>query len=261
MFASLRRLLLCCLPIMLMPATVVAVGIPDGVVAITAPEVRRMVEDDTVLFVNVLSHIEYEMQHIPGSVNIPLDELDKPGGLPDDKDANLVFYCNGMACPYSRRAAELAVELGYTRVHWFRGGILEWRNYQYPMRVSEELQRISVNKLPPAAFAEAMKDDNVLVVDVRPRWWRSSQERSGMVPGTDMQLPLLDLHRNLDQLPAGRPILLVDRLMRQSLPAAKYLTLKGYRVVGVLRGGTRRWVAEGRPVLARQDEPSLAVKP
>lgn len=261
MFARFRRLLLSCLAGMLMPAAAVAVGIPEGVVAITAPEVRRMVEDDTVLFVNVLSHIEYEMQHIPGSINIPLDELGQPGRLPDDKDASIIFYCNGMACPYSRRASELAVKLGYTQVHWFRGGILEWRNYQYPMEVSEELQRISVTKLPPAAFAEAMKQENVLIVDVRPRWWRSSQERSGMVPGTHMQLPLLDLHRNLAQLPRTRPILLVDRLMRQSLSAAKYLTHKGYRVVGVLRGGTRRWVAEGRPVLARQDEPPLAVKP
>ena len=39
--------------------------------------------------------------------------------------------------------------------------------------------------------------------------------------------------------------------MKQSPAAAKFLTRKGYKVAGVLRGGMERWQAERLPVEQR----------
>ena len=63
---------------------------------LTAPEVREMVEEDGALLVHVLSRIEFDMQHIPGSINIPVTALADSDLLPREKDRSLIFYCMGV---------------------------------------------------------------------------------------------------------------------------------------------------------------------
>ena len=41
----------------------------EGWQEISAPEVKSMIEDGNAVVVHVLSEIEYEMQHIKGSIN------------------------------------------------------------------------------------------------------------------------------------------------------------------------------------------------
>lgn len=233
-----------------------AVDVPRGVSVVTAPEVRSMMARGDVLLIHTLSRIEFQMQHIPGSINIPVDEIATSARMPSAKSAAIIFYCNGRACPYSKRAAKSAVKHGYTNVYWYRGGILEWRKFQYPMYVNQELRQIKVAKLSPARFLQK-REGNVLVLDVRPQWWRQSKEQAGVIEGTEMMIPLLKLDKELKRLSKKRPILIVDRLMRQSTHAAKYLMQHGYQVVGVLKGGSKRWVKEGRPILRQQDEPTM----
>ncbi len=60
---------------------------------ITAPEVKGMMKTDNVLIINTLSKLEFEMQHIPGSINIPINTLQTPDILPEDKSTPLIFYC------------------------------------------------------------------------------------------------------------------------------------------------------------------------
>ena len=62
---------------------------------ISAPEVKNMIEGDQAVLIHVLSGIEYEMQHIPGSVNIPITDMGATKALPQDKNTPLVFYCMG----------------------------------------------------------------------------------------------------------------------------------------------------------------------
>ncbi len=47
--------------------------------------------------------------------------------LPPDKAAPLVFACNGPECWKSYKSSLAAIKAGYTKVHWFRGGLPEWR--------------------------------------------------------------------------------------------------------------------------------------
>ncbi len=60
---------------------------------ITAPEVQDMMKSNNVLIINSLSKLEYELQHIPGSINIPINTLREPGVLPANKNTPLIFYC------------------------------------------------------------------------------------------------------------------------------------------------------------------------
>jgi len=47
---------------------------------------------ENFLLVNALSDIEFGMEHIPGSVNIPVGEIKTTDKLPVNKDTLIVFY-------------------------------------------------------------------------------------------------------------------------------------------------------------------------
>jgi rhodanese-related sulfurtransferase len=68
---------------------------PRGFKEITAPELKNMIDVGKVVVIHVLSEIEYEMQHITGSINIPITKINSTDSLPKAKDTPLVFYCMG----------------------------------------------------------------------------------------------------------------------------------------------------------------------
>lgn len=233
-------------------------GPPKGVKVVAAPEVRDILKTKKAVVVHTLSRIEYALQHIPGSINIPIDEIGTSEKMPESKNTPIVFYCNGKACPYSRRASETAVELGYTKINWFQGGIKSWRTYRYEMVEDKALKEIKVGKYSPEKFQQLAQSNDVVILDVRPQWWRETKVRFGVIEGTSLMIPLLKLDRNLELLSKEQKVLIVDRHMRQSIHAAKYLIKNGFNVIGVLKGGSKRWVNEGLPVLNEGEEPSIA---
>lgn len=62
---------------------------------ISAPEVKNMMENTNVKVIHVLSSIEYKMQHIPGSINIPVIKIKTSKLLPPNKNMPIIFYCMG----------------------------------------------------------------------------------------------------------------------------------------------------------------------
>jgi rhodanese-related sulfurtransferase len=55
-------------------------------------EMRRLVEESAQL-VEVLPPREYEEEHLPGAINIPLKTLDQSSTAQLDKDRPVVVYC------------------------------------------------------------------------------------------------------------------------------------------------------------------------
>jgi len=47
---------------------------------------------ENFLLINALSDIEFGMEHIPGSVNIPVGEIKTTDKLPVNKETLIVFY-------------------------------------------------------------------------------------------------------------------------------------------------------------------------
>ncbi|MEN8256250.1 MAG: rhodanese-like domain-containing protein [Thermodesulfobacteriota bacterium] len=62
---------------------------------ISAPVVKNMLEKENVLVINVLSRVEYDLHHITGSINIPLNKLKTSDKLPADLSTSLIFHCMG----------------------------------------------------------------------------------------------------------------------------------------------------------------------
>ena len=61
--------------------------------AIFRDEVRRLVEEGVQL-VDVLPREEYEDEHLPGAINIPLKELDRESIAQLRQDAPVIVYCH-----------------------------------------------------------------------------------------------------------------------------------------------------------------------
>jgi rhodanese-related sulfurtransferase len=79
--------------------------------------------------VEVLDAEEFNASHLPGAINIPLnDHFDSAisAALPD-KNRKVVVYCADKSCNASTQAARRLATLGYERVRDFKGGKQAWQ--------------------------------------------------------------------------------------------------------------------------------------
>jgi rhodanese-related sulfurtransferase len=88
---------------------------------ISKTELASMIETKGAMVIDARDADSYTAGHIDGAVNYSQAQL------PADKSAALVFYCGGTKCPAAQRAANKAIEEGYTNVMVFRGGWAEWQ--------------------------------------------------------------------------------------------------------------------------------------
>ncbi|NDP22134.1 MAG: rhodanese-like domain-containing protein [Paludibacter sp.] len=72
---------------------------------------------------------------IPGSENIPYDELVARKVELDEKQTT-IFFCNGPQCPQSATAIKSLVEAGYPtdRILYYRGGMHDWITLGLPIQ-------------------------------------------------------------------------------------------------------------------------------
>ena len=105
---------------------------------ISAAEAKALY-DANVVFIDVRSPRLHSRRHIPGAAHLDLKDTYDEESLSRvaKKDQQLVIYCSGIKCSRSSTASAEAVSWGFTKVHYFRGGIVDWRNAGYPVESSE----------------------------------------------------------------------------------------------------------------------------
>ena len=83
------------------------------------PDINQGVQEykntANAVLLDVRSPQEYREGHIPGSQNMPLQQLDKVEEVTENKDTILYVYCHSGA--RSRQAVSLLKHMGYTNVH------------------------------------------------------------------------------------------------------------------------------------------------
>ena len=100
----------------------------EGVPKIDAAAVNAL-SDRGVTIIDVRDAGNYARGHIPGAINLDLNLVLTKENLtkPVNKDNEVVFHCWGKACKYSAMACAKAALWGYTKVHYFDGGIPAWK--------------------------------------------------------------------------------------------------------------------------------------
>lgn len=90
--------------------------------------------------INVLPRDEFDRRHIPGSINIPMDDDDFVARVEDQVSAKgdpLVVYCASADCDASERAARRLEEAGFTQVQDFETGVQGWEEAGYILEGGE----------------------------------------------------------------------------------------------------------------------------
>ncbi len=107
------------------------VEVPGGAYSnVTAPLLRKMLDQKDFFFVNV--HIPYEGEIARTDGFIAYDQVEKQTHvLPAKKDAKILLYCQSGRM--SEIAARTLVRLGYTNIWQLKGGMVEWRQQGYPL--------------------------------------------------------------------------------------------------------------------------------
>jgi rhodanese-related sulfurtransferase len=100
---------------------------------ITRDQLKHMLEmNDDMLVINVLSRDQFERAHIPGSVNVPLEEGDSGEfaehifELAGSYDKRIIVYCANEMCSASDESAKLLDKEGFKAVFVYKGGIKDW---------------------------------------------------------------------------------------------------------------------------------------
>jgi len=107
---------------------------PETLTIITADDLKdALASDRPPVLINTLPREAHEARHIPGSVNVPVDDIERVEDLVPNKDDRIVVYCANADCTASPTAAERLEEMGYTDVVDFEDGYAGWRQAGYAL--------------------------------------------------------------------------------------------------------------------------------
>lgn len=102
----------------------------DDLEPVAAAELLTRVRDGLATVVDVRPPEEFAQGHIPGAINIPLDQLERRlGEIPDDREA--VAYCRGPWCVLSFEAVARLRAAGRS-ARRLDDGWPEWRKAGWP---------------------------------------------------------------------------------------------------------------------------------
>lgn len=104
-----------------------------GAAVATLADVRKAIADSTTILVDARSAYRYEIEHIPGAVNIPHDTgaLDSLYARYRLDGKPLIVYCAGSYCDAAERLAARLRNLGHKNVRVFPGGWDAWYEAQW----------------------------------------------------------------------------------------------------------------------------------
>ena len=82
------------------------------------PDINQGIKEysasDGAVLLDVRTPDEFRQGHIPGSINVPLQSIDKVAGMIDNKTAPIFVHC--LSGSRSRQAAAVLKQMGYTNV-------------------------------------------------------------------------------------------------------------------------------------------------
>jgi len=227
---------------------------------IELPELVQKYKEAVI--VDVRSALEYNVIHIEKAEHIPLGTMTEEDLLAlRDKTASepLVFYCNGITCRKSYKAAIKAMEWGFRNVYCFDAGIFAWA-VNVPEKTvflgkkftAEELKKRFISKekfkahcLSPAEFIAKAKSKKFKVIDGRDYYMRNE---------FPIHLPNLEnipfdrmekLIRNKSRKLTRKPLLIFDNVGKQVRWLQYLLEEYGFKDYYFLEGGVRKWREAG----------------
>lgn len=218
-----------------------------GVKTVSTEQLKLLLETarPKPLLIDARNPEEYEEVHIKGAVNIPISKLEKdPSLLPADRALKLVFYCNGVKCGKSKKAAKVAVERGYGDVLIYAEGMPVWEEKGMPIYAGASYEkRVETSKLSPKELKTLMdtKPGTLVIVDVRDK----SEFAAGHIPGA-INIPVTNFAAGSGVLEKEKRIVVYCNSGGRSYNAYRKLQKLAYPTIS--QAIFADWEFEGLPV-------------
>jgi len=222
-------------------------GADEGYRIIGHAELKAKIEADqrNFLLVDARNPEEYREAHIPGAINIPQKKIESYLGiLPSDRNSEIIFYCNGVKCGKSKKAAQKVVKFGYTNVWVYAEGMPVWEERGYPFYKGADYEKkIETTIITPRDLEKIMAANpaSVTVVDVRD----PGEFTEGHIPGA-MNLPLENFASGSGVLDKKKKIVVYCNSGGRSYGAYRKLMKLGYK--DIAQAIFADWKEAGLPV-------------
>ena len=101
-----------------------------------------------MLIIDIREPDEYVREHIPGSINIPLNQLDEKN-FSDQKETPVIFYCK--LGSRTSMAKQTLINTGFKNIYCLKDGIEQWKrcgnqikkNKKYPLEIMRQVQIVA----------------------------------------------------------------------------------------------------------------------
>lgn len=110
-----------------------------GATTVSADQAKWLFDDGAV-FIDVRNPRFFSRRHVPGAHHLDMKDSFNEEALNAvaAKNEPIVIYSSSVKCGRAYRASVLAVSWGYEKVHYFRGGMVDWKNLKYPLESVSE---------------------------------------------------------------------------------------------------------------------------
>lgn len=205
-----------------------AYGAEPEFTIITTAQLKAMVDENKEMtLIDARTKEEYREAHIAGAINIPEKSFDEDIQLLSaDKKALLVFYCNGVKCGKSKKAALKAVARGYKKVLVYGEGFPVWEAKGLKIVPGPDYaKKIETTKMTPAEIKKLIEEKNTeyVLVDVRDE----AEYKEGHIP-TALNIPVEIFASTPDALPKKKRIIVYCNTGGRSYTAYRKLMKLAY---------------------------------
>ncbi|MBU0729965.1 MAG: hypothetical protein KKE17_13345 [Proteobacteria bacterium] len=217
---------------------------------------------DSAIKIDSRNQMEFSVIRMTGAINIPADRMNQEQLLalrPKTSPVPIVFYCNGITCPKSYKAADKAVDWGFENVKIYESGIFSWSK-DYPEKTdffgkilsATEMEDMVLNPerfekvlLTPEKFIEKVHSGQYRIIDIRDtneRFDKPFRLPRVLVLSFDSLVQLLE--KKSSAIPREH-VLVIDNVGRQVKWLQYFFEKEGVKEYYFLKGGMRKWIEEG----------------
>lgn len=217
---------------------------------------------DKNIVIDSRNESEFEVIHIKGAHNILVGKMQEKDllALRGKTDANpIVFYCNGITCAKSYKAAEKATEWGFANVQVYDAGIFHWAKQQPALTLffgeplsSETVASSLIGKedfeavcLSTADFLAKANGGGYEIFDIRDPNERSEKPIKLAKMKTMPFDTMVKLMKEKSKAVPRSGLLILDNVGKQVDWLQYYLRKEGISDYYFLKGGVNQWIADG----------------
>jgi rhodanese-related sulfurtransferase/transglutaminase-like putative cysteine protease len=188
---------------------------------------------------------EYQEVHVRSALNLPQKKFDEFAHLlPKNSSQLVIFYCNGVKCGKSKKAAKKALSMGYENVLVYDEGMPVWEENGLPIYAGPDYEkRIETTKITAAKLNAFITSGahTFQLVDVRD----AEEFAAGHIPGS-INIPLAGFASQSAVLDKNKTIIVYCNSGGRSYNAYRKLMKLGYETMN--QAIFADWKEQGFPV-------------